>query len=118
MTIISRDACEHKQQSYLWQSGRWQALEGPGTAHSLNNLGQVVGWVGMNPKIAPGPNESGEVHAVLWEAGEVTDLNDILPQNSGWVLHRAIDISDTGQIVGNGMFEDNFRAFLLTPERL
>ena len=118
LTILPEDAYEHEQQSHLWHSGQWQALEGLGAAHSLNNLGQVVGWVGMDRKTAPGPNEDGDVHAALWEAGAVTDLNDALPQDSGWVLHRAIDINDVGQIAGNGTFKDNFRAFLLTPERL
>jgi len=118
LSILPEDAYEFKQQSYLWHCGQWQPVEGLGAAHSLNNLGQVVGWVGMEPKTAPGPNKRGQVHAAFWEAGNVIDLNNALPEDSGWVLHRAIDINDLGQIVGNGIFDNNFRAFILTPEHL
>lgn len=116
--IFPESAHEFKQKSYLWRDGQWQAIEGLGIAHSLNNHGQVVGWVGMEPSTTPGANEHGDVHAALWEAGEVIDLNDVLPEDSGWVLHRAVDINDLGQIVGNGIFDNNFRAFILTPEHL
>jgi hypothetical protein len=34
---------------------------------------------------------------------------------SGWVLDIAVDISDTGYIVGTGTFEGQTRGFLLTP---
>ena len=43
------------------------------------------------------------------------DLNDLIPPDSGWLLQRANDINDQGQIVGRGITDGQFRAFLLTP---
>ena len=115
LTILSKDTYECKQQSYLWRDGQWQVIEGMGLAHSLNNRGQVVGWIGIEPKAAPGANEHGDVHAAVWEAGEVMDLNDVLPTASGWMLKRATGINNPGQIVGDGVYRGKARAFLLTP---
>jgi len=42
-------------------------------------------------------------------------LNNLIPANSGWVLGRAVDINDAGQIVGNGFKNGQPKAFLLTP---
>ncbi len=53
------------QQSFLWQHGQWQAISGMGLAHSLNNHGQLVGWIGMDPETAPGANQRGDTHAAF-----------------------------------------------------
>ena len=45
----------------------------------------------------------------------MSDLNTLLPPNSGWVLQSAEFINDAGQIVGFGTFNGNFDWFLLTP---
>lgn len=113
--IFPESADDFEQKSYLWGDGHWQAIEGLGIAHSLNNHGQVVGWVGMEPSTTTGANEHGDVHAALWEAGNVVDLNDLVPKASEWILERAIDINNPGQIIGNGLFRGASRAFLLTP---
>ncbi|MCH8912583.1 MAG: immunoglobulin domain-containing protein [Planctomycetes bacterium] len=44
------------------------------------------------------------------------DLNDLIPPDSGWTLHEAKDINESGQIVGWGLNPDGLgRGFLLTP---
>jgi probable HAF family extracellular repeat protein len=45
----------------------------------------------------------------------MADLNTLIPSGSGWVLSWAFDINNHGQIVGYGLVNDKFRAFLLTP---
>jgi hypothetical protein len=45
----------------------------------------------------------------------MTDLNELLPAGSGWVLTSASGISDGGQIVGTGTLNGMTKAFLLTP---
>ena len=107
-----------KQQWYLWHDGQWQAIDGMSLAHSLNNQGQVVGCLWIDPGTALGPNERAGNHAAFWEAGELMDLNDVLPEDSGWMLQKATDINNLGQIVGYGIIEGKSRAFLLTPESL
>jgi len=62
-------------------------------------------------------------HAVIWRDGKITDLNDLIPADSGLLLERAVDINKGGQIVGIGYRrpvtgDDRFdaqHAFLLTP---
>src|SRR3712207_9335136 len=51
------------------------------------------------------------------DAGEMRDLNTVLPVNSGWILTDATGINDRGQIVGHGLFNGQTRAFLLTPDQ-
>jgi hypothetical protein len=42
------------------------------------------------------------------------DLNDLIPDGSGWVLERAEALNDRGQIVGTGTLDgQQGRAFLL-----
>ena len=93
---------------FLWrQSTGMQPLESlglTGFAFSNNESGKVVGdIVGMG--------------AVLWEPdGTLVDLNSRLEVNSqDWRLGRATSINEWGDIVGNGTFEGESRAFLAVP---
>jgi hypothetical protein len=53
---------------------------------------------------------------VLWEGGAAIDLNSrIDPSTPGWLLTEATRINDLGQIIGRGVFDGQFRAFLATP---
>jgi probable HAF family extracellular repeat protein len=57
------------------------------------------------------------IHAFLWEKGVLTDLNTLIPANSGLQLIEAFGINAHGQIVA-GAFEfstGNVHAVLLTP---
>ncbi len=76
-------------------------------AYGINDAGQVVGYSFMG--------EQGPERAYLWSAGVMTDLNDLIPPDSGWVLDEAYAINDAGQIVGGGTFNGEGRAFRLTP---
>ncbi|MHB8242520.1 MAG: Calx-beta domain-containing protein [Solirubrobacteraceae bacterium] len=59
---------------------------------------------------------SGVEHAAIWQGGEVTDLNTLLPKGSGWVLRRATAINDKGDVAGIGSHEGKTRMFLFKPE--
>jgi hypothetical protein len=50
------------------------------------------------------------------EANKMVDLNDLVPPNSGWLLHWASAINDKRQIVGTGTYNGLYRAYLLTPD--
>ena len=53
--------------------------------------------------------------AFLWSKGTgMIDLNTLIPTNSGWTLYDATGINITGQIIGNGMINGQYHAFLLT----
>jgi probable HAF family extracellular repeat protein len=77
-------------------------------------------WDINNHSVATGESTdaSGQMRAFMWEDGVMTDLNDLLPPDSGWVLTTGMAISDTGWVVGQGTYHGQIRrAFaLLIPE--
>jgi probable HAF family extracellular repeat protein len=77
------------------------------SAAAINAAGQVVG----RSSTAAG----GTSHPFLWQDGAMTDLNALIPADTGWELRRAFDINDIGQIVGDGLIGGETHAFLLTP---
>lgn len=81
-------------------------------AHGINNDGDAVGhsWLSDDGSV--------DSRAVLWNAGNANaiNLNDHIPGfETEWILERATDINNNGQIVGTGKFNGQTRAFLLTP---
>jgi len=75
-------------------------------AWAINNLGQAVG---------DSDNEIGDGHAFIYTNNTMFDLNDLIPHDSGWILTKASDINDSGQIAGNGVINGQERAFLIIP---
>jgi probable HAF family extracellular repeat protein len=76
--------------------------------NDVNDLGQVVGSAPISVYGAA---------AFLWQNGTMTDLNalidPLLPPNSGWILTEATAINNAGQIVGSGLHNGHYDAFLL-----
>ena len=104
--IVGGGFHHRRYHAYLLKAGRVQdlgALPGlPGSeGMALNVRKQVVGSSGT--------------HAFLYQNGIMTDLNDLIPANSGWLLEIANGINDRGQIVGTGLHHGLRRAFVLTP---
>jgi hypothetical protein len=54
--------------------------------------------------------------AVLWQDGQLVNLNDLIPADSGWVLVGAYGINNDGVIVGYGFLDGEQRGFVLTPD--
>jgi probable HAF family extracellular repeat protein len=56
--------------------------------------------------------------AVLYSKDTVQDLNALVDASAaGWHLHMADGINNSGQIVGKGIFNGAWHAFLLTPAK-
>ncbi|MEH2285763.1 MAG: DUF3466 family protein [Nostoc sp.] len=89
-------------------------LGGPNSdATDINDFGQVVG----NAAYLKGSNVT---VPFFYSDGKMSNLNDLIPANSGWLLGSADGINNSGQIVGTGTIQDPERnypvhAFLLTP---
>jgi probable HAF family extracellular repeat protein len=79
-------------------------------ANEVNARSQIVGHVSGFYNFA-----TINGRAIIWHNGTAWDLNDLVPENAGWVLRSAEGINDRGQIVGFGIFQGETRAFLLTP---
>ena len=74
-------------------------------AWAVNLKGEVVG---------SSLTAAGELHAFLWKDGALTDLNDLLPAGSGWVLNAAYGINANDVIVGDGVLNGVQRGFRMT----
>ena len=84
------------------------------SALAINSLGQVVGYA-----VLPTNGADPMYRAYLYDlrTGVITDLNQLIPQDSGWYLVDALDINDARQIVGEGLIGGEMHAFVLTPNR-
>jgi uncharacterized membrane protein len=91
-------------------------------AIAINDRGQIVG-IANYPYEAictyPLPyhpcTKYDRYHAFLYDDGVMTDLNALIPADSGWDLQRALDINKRGQIVGYGVLNGKYRGYLLSP---
>lgn len=102
---------------YLWNNGvaiDLGQLPGPKQtlqAQALNDAGTVVGTSAVAV-----PGSPRQPHAFVWQDGTMADLNRLIDgDHDGWVLNKAVDINNVGQIVGQGMHHGVPRAFLATP---
>lgn len=107
---FSGDKIHH---AFLWKKG------------ALTDLGTVDGdpcsrGRGINSKrqIVGGSSDcSNFLHAFLWEdGGPAIDLNSLVAAGSGLTLTVAFNISDRGEIAGNGVLSNgDTHAFVLVP---
>lgn len=85
-----------------------------GITYNLNNLGQVVGWY-----LAYCGEEDFCPFPFIWQNGELSMLDDLIPTDSGWDLRYTVAINDLGQIVGwgrpPGSEQYTRHGFLLNP---
>ena len=115
---------------------------GDSYATSINKSGQVVGYANILEYHAPYDSEYyaaydingfgyqnepytrhndgyysdlGVQHAFIDSNGHLTDLNSLIPKESGWTLELATAMNNFGQIVGNGEIGGQQHAFLLNP---
>jgi probable HAF family extracellular repeat protein len=100
-------------EAFLWKEGAGMISLGTlgsnySEAQDINNLGQIVGHSSKTIR-------SQDTYAFLWEGGVMTDINSLIPDDSGWRLTTAWGINNNGQIVGSGYINDQLHAFLLTP---
>lgn len=114
----------HNNQIVGWASGagftvfafRWS----DGTVINLGSLGESINTrahdINNNGWIVGASTVAGFDYAVVWVDGAIHDLNDSIPQASGWVLQTAEAINDKNEIVGSGISPQGLqRGYLLTP---
>lgn len=74
-------------------------------AYGINDVGEIVGMSGTST-----------FRAMRWSSADgMVDLNSRLVDADGWFLERAFEINESGQIIGVGSHNGQWRPFLLTP---
>lgn len=82
-------------------------------AVNINATGQIVGYASHEAGDLTG--DIGQLHAVLWNDGEILDLNEAIAPVDDLVLEFALDINDSGVIVVQGRVGTVVHSYLLTP---
>jgi len=104
--------------AFLWQGGRMHDLgKLPGSLAKAGAGSQAAGINDHGVIVGSSLNSKGESRAVIWEFGQIRDLNDLIPQESGIILTAAKAINLQGQIVAEQQLgpEGPTASFLLTP---
>ncbi len=73
---------------------------------AINDFGVVVGESRQD--------NTTDRAAFVYNNGLMENLNDLIDPDSGWVLNFALDINNSGQIVGTGTYNGQARGFVLT----
>jgi len=95
------------------------ALEGNAcsAADAINSTGLVVGGSGFNTASFPACTDAVE-HAVMWDHGQIVDLNAFVPPGSDITLSEAFFVNDDGEIAGVGTISSGDQhTFVLLPCR-
>ncbi len=107
---LSGDATFH---AFLWERGVMKDLgtlagDVHSVAESINSTGEIVGR---------SSDASFNGRGVVWQNGVITDLNTLIPANSGLFITEGTSNNDLGQIVGTAMqiSTGEMHAFLATP---
>jgi probable HAF family extracellular repeat protein len=73
-------------------------------ASAINDRAWIVGTSSTS---------SGTNQAFLWHDGVMSNLNDLIATETGWVLTNATGINEYNEIVGSGLYNGQPRAFIL-----
>jgi probable HAF family extracellular repeat protein len=99
--------------AFLYQNGTFTTIGSSASpysvAFSINERGQVVGSTWLVDK----DRNVYEPRAFVYENGTLINLNDLLPAGSAWKLAYAFGINNAGKIVGTGLLDGHYHAFLL-----
>jgi probable HAF family extracellular repeat protein len=97
--------------AFVWRNGQVThigTLPG-GTQSAANGVNAADVVVGTSDA------SGGDNRAFLYRNGQLINLNTLIDPAAGWTLFQARDINDAGQIVGSGIFNGAYHAYLLTP---
>jgi probable HAF family extracellular repeat protein len=95
--------------AWVYQGGALTELPSPGAyqaqANDVNEAGLVVGMIDLD----------GDYRAVIWDSGQLIDLNKVVALDKGVKLTTAYGVGDGGHITGYAYVKNKSRAFRLTP---
>ena len=121
VTGSSQTTDDAAYRAFLWTpttpGGVSGVMQDLGTLGGTNSYGIAINAAGQVVGAAEVPAEvSNYTHAFLYTpGGGMVDLNTFVDPLSGWELLDADAINDVGQITGQGLINEEYHAFLLTP---
>ena len=96
-----------------WANGQLTSLEDLGSGFAspsgINDEGLIVGM---------SETKDFASRAVMWDGAHVIDLNSLLTDDqraAGWALLSAVDVNDSGIIIGQALKNNVSTNFVLTP---
>jgi probable HAF family extracellular repeat protein len=99
--------------AFYWNGSAIQDLGAlGGTYTDAFGINNAVANVHTVQVVGRSNTASGESHAFLWQDGVMTDLNALIPADSGWILGTAQGINDDQQIVGWGPHNGQTHGFI------
>jgi probable HAF family extracellular repeat protein len=112
--------------AFIYRKGKVKTFAKPGSPYTValgnNDFGQIVGVMDIpykdtciDPTVGVVTCVKHRQHAFHYRKGQLTDLNAVIDSTDGWELSWAFDVNSHGQIVGYGLKESKYRAFVLTP---
>jgi probable HAF family extracellular repeat protein len=106
--------------AYLWTpttlNGTSGAMQDLATLGGLNSYSYNLGAGGQVVGASEVQVTSNSTHAFLYTSKSgMVDLNTLIDPLSGWELSDAADINSAGQITGQGLINNEYHAYLLTP---
>ena len=97
----------------LWNAGKLTELPDLPTADPSRGFDTSPEAINDSDVIVGNSYDAtGSQVAVIWQGGKINTLNSMLPKGSPWNLTNAIDISNTGYILGYGMLDGVQHEFL------
>ncbi len=107
--VVGEQSVQIAPTAFVWKPHEYLKLITP----SVTNINPWVYQARANAVNNQGWYVGREMNwAAFGRGGVWTNLNDLTPTNSGWVLNEAFDINDNGQIVGVGTTNGQSQAFL------
>ena len=109
---------DSRARAFIWHEGQTVHLPNLGShkgsssrASAINNAGVVAGTSTRRRGQGLSPD-----HATVWHGHQPYALDDLADEASaGWVMLSAVDINNSGRVVGQGLFNGVERGFLATP---
>jgi probable HAF family extracellular repeat protein len=110
--VGNSSTADGNNRAFLWKNGiMTDLLPFSGLSSDIshiNDAGQMLGRYEYYPL------ESG-YGSFLGENGKAVDLSNLIAPNSGWYNLYGTKINNKGQIIGQGIFQGEYRAFFMNP---
>jgi probable HAF family extracellular repeat protein len=109
---LTGDASAH---AFAYRDGAMIDLDSLGNVYS-EAVAVSAGDLVVGDFLVPEGQTGLDARAFIYGAGQMRDLNKLIPPDTDWILEYATGVNASGQIVGTGTRQGRQHAFLLVPQ--